>query len=139
MRHDLASQAMRDQHAPPCIVDVQVRTKCWLEIDGRFAIGQHGFELLGAIERHRSLAGAARAVGWSYRHAWDYIRHAEKVFGSPLVKLRSGKGRARGMVLSSFGRDVLRLGGRMSVETWAVTLRTPAPVPDGAKPERRLY
>lgn len=123
MRTDLGSEVTRDQHAPPCIVDVQVRTKCWLEIDGRFAIGQHGFELLGAIERQRSLAGAARAVGWSYRHAWDYIHQAEEVFGSRLVALQSGKGRARGMVLSPFGRDVLRLGGNLSVETRAVALR----------------
>ena len=117
---------MRDQHAPPCIIDVQVRTKCWLEVDGRFAIGQHGFELLRAIERHQSLAGAARAVGWSYRHAWDYIREAEAVFCSPLVTLRSGKGRARGMVLSAFGRDVVRLGTTMSVESRAARLKRPA-------------
>ncbi len=105
------------------MIEVQVQTKCWLEVEGQFAIGQHGFELLRAIDRHRSLAGAARAVGWSYRHAWDYVRDAESVFGLRLVTLRPGKGQARGMVLSAFGRDVLRLGSRISVETRAAKLR----------------
>ncbi len=106
---DLVTRPARDQHARPCILNVEVRTKSWLEIDGRFAIGPHGFELLSAIQRHHSLARAADAVGWSYRHAWDYICQAEKGFGTSLVSVRAGKGPARGMTLSPFGRDVLRL------------------------------
>jgi molybdate transport system regulatory protein len=89
-----------------------VRTKSWLEIDGRFAIGPHGFELLSAVHQHHSLARAADAVGWSYRHAWDYIRQAEKVFGAPMVSTRAGKGQARGSALTPLGRDVLRLEER---------------------------
>jgi molybdate transport system regulatory protein len=123
MRIDLGIPATRDQHAYPCIVDVQVRTKCWLEVDGRFAIGQHGFELLRAISRHRSLAGAARDVGWSYRHAWDYLRRAEQAFGCALVNLRAGKGRQRGMQLSTLGRQVVRLGGSLRVPNRSATLR----------------
>ena len=122
MKRHLDTRLIGDQHAQPCIVDVQVRTKCWLEINGNFAIGEHGFELLRAIRRHRSLASAALAIGWSYRHAWDYVRRAEAVFGSRLVTLRAGKGRARGMALSPFGRDVLRLGGRLRVPPRALTL-----------------
>jgi len=124
MARDLVTQTTGDQHAQPCIVDVQVRTKSWLEIDGRFAIGQHGFDLLQAIERERSLAAAARAVGWSYRHAWDYLREAENVFRCRLVNLRTGKGRSRGMVLSPLGRDVLRLGASLRVRTRTIALNT---------------
>jgi len=122
MALDLVTRPPRDQHAPPCTVNVHVRTKSWLEIDGRFALGPHGFELLRAIEQHRSLAAAARALGWSYRHAWDYIRRAEDAFGSSLVRVRVGKGRARGMTLSRFGRDVLHLGERLSVRSRSITL-----------------
>jgi molybdate transport system regulatory protein len=106
------------------MIDVQVRTKCWLEIDRRFAIGQHGFELLRAIRRHRSLAGAARALGWSYRHAWDYLRRAEHAFDSPLVVVRAGKGRVRGMELSALGRDVVRLGRSLRIPTRDLTLHS---------------
>lgn len=121
---DLAIPSTRDQHARPCILDVQVRTKSWLEIDGRFAIGPHGFELLSAVGRDHSLARAARAVGWSYRHAWDYIRRAEEAFGSPLVHTRAGKGKARGSALTPMGRDILRLRTTLLERSRAIRLKT---------------
>jgi molybdate transport system regulatory protein len=120
---DLVTRSSRDQHARPCILNVQVRTKSWLEIDGRFAIGPHGFELLSAIQRHHSLARAADAVGWSYRHAWDYIRQAEKVFGAPMVSTRAGKGQARGSALTPLGRDVLRLGATLQERSRGIRLK----------------
>lgn len=123
MGFDLVTRSARDQHARPCILDVQVRTKSWLEIDGRFAIGPHGFELLSAVQRHQSLTHAARAVGWSYRHAWDYIRRAEQAFGSPLVNTRAGKGQARGTVLSPLGRDILSLEGTLRGKSRAIRLK----------------
>jgi molybdate transport system regulatory protein len=84
-----------------------VRTKLWLEVDGRFAIGDGGLHLLQAIARCGSLAAAVREIGWSYRHAWGYLRQAESVLGAPLLIVRSGKGRARGAELTEFGRRVL--------------------------------
>jgi molybdate transport system regulatory protein len=120
---DLVTRSARDQHARPCILNVQVRTKSWLEIDGRFAMGPHGFELLTAIQRHHSLTRAARAVGWSYRHAWDYIRQAEKAFGAPMVSTRAGKGQARGSALTPLGRDVLRLGATLRQRSRGIRLK----------------
>ena len=120
---DLVTRSARDQHARPCILNVQVRTKSWLEIDGRFAIGPYGFELLSAIQQHHSLARAADAVGWSYRHAWDYLRQAEKVFGAPMVSTRAGKGHARGSTLTPLGRDVLRLGATLQEQSRGIRLR----------------
>jgi molybdate transport system regulatory protein len=120
---DLVTRFSRDQHARPCILNVQVRTKSWLEIDGRFAIGPHGFELLSAIQRHHSLARAADAMGWSYRHAWDYIRQAEKVFGAPMMSTRAGKGQARGSALTPLGRDVLRLGATLQERSRGIRLK----------------
>jgi len=120
---DLATCSTRDQHARPCILRLQVRTKSWLEIDGRFAIGPHGFELLSAIQRYHSLTRAARAVGWSYRRAWDYVRRAEGVFGSPLVSTRAGKGQARGSTLTPLGLDVLRLGATLQGRSRGIRLK----------------
>jgi molybdate transport system regulatory protein len=92
-------------------------------LTGAFALGPHGFELLRAIDQHRSLAAAAYAVGWSYRHAWDYLRQAETLFGTRLVSVRAGKGQARGMELTPFGRDVRRVGGSLGAKTRAITLK----------------
>jgi molybdate transport system regulatory protein len=77
-----------------------VRTKVWLEVENRFAIGEGGIGLLRAVAEHGSLAAAARKVGWSYRHSWGYVRRAEEVLGIRLLATRNGKGANRGTELT---------------------------------------
>jgi len=89
------------------ITGVELKTKVWLERDGRFVIGDGGVHLLLGVLEHGSLLGAARTMGWSYRHAWGYLRRAERALGAALVEARPGKGASRGMVLSEAGRQVL--------------------------------
>ena len=95
------------QHVPPCIPGLALRSKRWMEVNGQFAIGEGGGELLKAIEAEGSLVGGARRVGWSYRHAWGYVRRAERVLGVPLLSTKPGKGRTRGAVLTSDARTVV--------------------------------
>ena len=87
---------------------VTLRMKHWLEVDGHFAIGDGGVELLRAIATHGTLAKAASEVGWSYRHAWGYIRRAESALTTQLTQARSGKGTARGLELTGPARRLLR-------------------------------
>jgi molybdate transport system regulatory protein len=89
------------------IVSARVKTKIWLELDGRFAVGDGGLRLLREIAATGSLAAAVREIGWSYRHAWGYIRRAEAVLGVPLIVARPGKGAARGTELTADGRLLL--------------------------------
>jgi molybdate transport system regulatory protein len=91
------------QHVPSCI-----RTKVWVEREGRFLIGEGGIALLSAVADHGSLAEGARQIGWSYRHAWGYIRRAEAVLGESLTMTRAGKGMARGTVLTDVARLVIK-------------------------------
>ncbi|HXG03170.1 MAG TPA: LysR family transcriptional regulator [Candidatus Binatia bacterium] len=70
-------------------------------------MGDGGLRLLLGILRYGSLLKAAHAIGWSYRHAWGYLRRAEDALGTALVASRSGKGRARGMDLTDTGRRLL--------------------------------
>lgn len=95
------------QHVLPCIPGFALRSKCWIEVNGHFAIGEGGGELLQAVAAEGSLASAARRVGWSYRHAWGYVRRAEGVLGIPLLSAKSGKGSARGMYLTKEARTVV--------------------------------
>jgi molybdate transport system regulatory protein len=85
----------------------ELRTKVWLEQNGRFVIGDGGLQLLLTVEARGSLLAAAREIGWSYRHAWQYLRRAEQALGVPVVRARPGKGRRRGTVLTDDGRCLL--------------------------------
>lgn len=83
-------------------------------MDGAFAIGEGGGELLKVVDLHGSLAEAARRVGWSYRHAWGYVRRAERVLGVSLLSVRPGRGTAKGSSLTTEARAILEtlLSGR---------------------------
>jgi len=98
----------RRQNAPENIIAARVKTKVWLEVDGRFVAGDGGLYLLRGIEQHGSLSAAVREIGWSYRHAWGYLRRAEEALGTPLTRPRPGKGATRGSVLTEYGRLLLQ-------------------------------
>jgi molybdate transport system regulatory protein len=85
----------------------RLKTRLWLEVDGRFVLGDGGVQLLLGVRRDGSLAAAVRRIGWSYRHAWGYLRRAEAVLGAPLTAARAGKGRARGAVLTGLGDRIV--------------------------------
>jgi molybdate transport system regulatory protein len=84
-----------------------VKTKVWLELAGEFFVGDGGIHLLGGIARHGSLARTVREIGWSYRHAWGYLRRAERALQTSIVRNRAGHGSARGMELTETGELLL--------------------------------
>lgn len=100
----------------------------WIEVGGQFAIGEGGVALLERIAATRSLTTAAQQIGWSYRHAWGYVKTAERQLGLRLVQVAPGKGRQRGSVLTAEGewlllsmiraREELRLAANRTAVSW---------------------
>ena len=97
----------RGAGAPANLQAVAIKTKVWMELNGRFVIGDGGLKLLLGVLEHGSLLGAAREIGWSYRHAWGYLKQAEAALQAPLTTPRPGKGASRGTALTETGRLVL--------------------------------
>lgn len=93
--------------APEILRGAVIKTKVWMEREGRFVIGDGGLKLLLGVLEHGSLLRAAKQIGWSYRHAWGYLKEAESALGAPLTTPRPGKGASRGMALTETGRLVL--------------------------------
>lgn len=116
-------------HGPPALPQLTVRTKYWFEVNDRFAIGEGGIILIRAIAERGSLARAAQSVGWSYRHAWGYLRRAERTLGLPLTTRHAGKGTHRGLDLTPAANALLRRAAQLSRagSTWTTDrgLRTP--------------
>ncbi|MBI2834190.1 MAG: LysR family transcriptional regulator [Acidobacteria bacterium] len=101
------------------------RTKVWVELDGAFVMGEGGAELLHAVQVTRSLTQAAQAVGWSYRHAWGYLRRAEMRLGVRLTQSMPGRGRARGTVLTSAGEQLLAFVRDLQTRASGATRQAP--------------
>jgi molybdate transport repressor ModE-like protein len=60
-------------------------------------------ELLVQVHATGTLATAARALGLSYRHAWDLVRQGEAHFKAPLLHMARGKG----STLTSLGEKIV--------------------------------
>ena len=90
---------------------LRVRHKVWLDAAGRFALGDGGVELLGAIDATGSIQAAAQKVGWSYRHTLAYLTTAERGLGYPIVERARGGHERGGAQLTPKGKDFLRRYG----------------------------
>jgi molybdate transport system regulatory protein len=77
--------------------------------DGGERIGPGKIELLEAVERERSISGAARAMAMSYRRAWLLIDALNKLFAEPVVVARPGRVSGGSAELTAFGRRVVGL------------------------------
>ena len=74
-----------------------LKVRVWVEHDGRKVLGPGRVELLGHIDRHRSISAAAKQMNMSYRRAWSLVRDMNEAAGEPLVEATTGgPGRRRG-------------------------------------------
>lgn len=70
---------------------MRVRAKFWLEAEGGgYLLGPGALHLLVAVEETGSLKAGARAVGLSYRGAWERLKKAEQGLGFALLVRHSG-------------------------------------------------
>ena len=64
-------------------------------------------ELLERIAETGSIAAAGRAMGMSYKRAWQLVETLNEMFRAPLVARNRGGARGGGAELTGTGREVL--------------------------------
>lgn len=69
-----------------------------LEPEGR--IGPGKIELLEKIASFGSIAAGGRAMGMSYRRAWELVDELNRVFGKPVLTSQSGGRHGGGAALT---------------------------------------
>ncbi|PWB81716.1 MAG: hypothetical protein C3F08_01280 [Candidatus Methylomirabilota bacterium] len=87
---------------------IQVRSKTWLEVDGKFIIGKHGIALLETIDKLGSIQQAALQLGCSYKHTWGYLKNLECNAGVPILHTWHGGAARGGTRLTPQGRKLLQ-------------------------------
>lgn len=73
------------------------------------ALGPGKAELLGYLDKTRSLNQAAKAMDMSYMKAWLLVQIMNRSFKKPLVKSARGGAKDGGAELTATGRQVLEL------------------------------
>ncbi len=86
---------------------VQVRSKIWLETQGRPVLGPGRQELLRAVDEQGSISKAARLLNITYRKAWGQIKAMEVRLGLPLVAKKAGGKGGGGARLTAEAKDLL--------------------------------
>ena len=81
---------------------LRIKSKVWLEANGRMIFSDGRLQLLEAVAELGSLRQAARKLGMSYRAAWGLLKVTERALGAPLLEVTIG-GRAGGGAALTLG------------------------------------
>jgi molybdate transport system regulatory protein len=73
----------------------------------RGRVGPGKIRLLEAIEREGSISAAGRALGMSYKRAWDLVDALNALIGAPVVETSAGGHRGGGATLTEAGRRLV--------------------------------
>ncbi len=82
----------------------------------RPAMGPGKAELLEHIATTGSISAAARAMGMSYRRAWQLVEAMNRDFAAPLVTTATGGKRGGGAVVTELGQKALEQFRRMELK-----------------------
>src|SRR5262245_8323582 len=72
------------------------------------AVGPGKIELLELVDALGSIAAAGRAMGMSYRRAWELIDSINQCFSEPVVSKSPGGPAGGGAQLTPLGRSVVK-------------------------------
>ena len=87
---------------------MEIKSKLWIEIDGRPVFGRGRRFLLEALDRYGSINQAAKEINISYRKAWGYIKAMEERLGFRLVERQTGGRNGGGATLTKEAKRFLR-------------------------------
>lgn len=71
------------------------------------AVGPGKIDLLRQVDATRSISAAARAMGMSYKRAWQLVDVLNRDFGSPVVTTATGGRGGGGASLTPLGRALV--------------------------------
>lgn len=87
---------------------VEVGADLWIKVGGQALAGARRIALLEAIAQLGSITHAAKAVGLSYKGAWDAVEQMSNLAGSPLLeRVAGGKGGGH-TILTARGAQLVR-------------------------------
>jgi molybdate transport system regulatory protein len=96
---------VRSGHEPE--TGLVVRSKVWLEKDGKLFMGWGRATLLERIDQLGSISAAARSMQLAYRNAWLWVEAMNRLSPKPLVEKSTGGPRGGYARLTEEGRRII--------------------------------
>jgi molybdate transport system regulatory protein len=89
--------------------ETRVGGRLWIDKDDTSFLGKGRIELLERIADHGSISAAARAMGMSYKAAWDAVDAMNNLAEEPLVVRITGGKHGGGTSLTEYGHRMIQL------------------------------
>jgi molybdate transport system regulatory protein len=86
---------------------IVVRSKVWLEKDGKLLMGWGRATLLERIDELGSISAAARSMKLTYRNAWLWVEAMNRLTPEPLVEKSTGGAKGGYARLTEAGRKIV--------------------------------
>jgi molybdate transport system regulatory protein len=87
---------------------VVVKSKVWLEKDGKLLMGWGRASLLERIDELGSISAAAKAMKLAYRNAWLWVEAMNRLSSKPLVEKATGGPHGGYARLTEEGKRIVR-------------------------------
>lgn len=97
---------VRSGHEPES--GIVVKSKVWLEKDGKLFMGWGRATLLERIDQLGSISAAARSMKLAYRNAWLWVEAMNRLAPQPLVIKSTGGSRGGYARLTEDGRKLIK-------------------------------
>ncbi|SLN34164.1 winged helix-turn-helix domain-containing protein [Roseisalinus antarcticus] len=91
----------------PTVPGTAPRLRLRIQFGGQAMLGPGKADLLGRIREAGSIAAAGRAMGMSYKRAWNLVEEMNRAFREPLVGRTRGGPSGGGAHLTEAGDRVL--------------------------------
>jgi molybdate transport system regulatory protein len=85
-----------------------IRSKVWVEKDGKLLMGWGRATLLERIDELGSISAAAKSMKLAYRNAWLWVESMNRLSGKPLVEKATGGAHGGYARLTEEGRRIVK-------------------------------
>ena len=99
-------------------MDYKIKSRIWIETNNHVLLGEGRVQLLKAIDEVKSLSKAAKALGLSYKKAWNLLDSINKSAKKAVTTNSIGGKGGGGTELTEYGKSLLRVFCEINQECW---------------------
>ncbi len=100
-------------------MNYSIKSRIWIESNGKVLLGHGRIELLKAIDQYGSLSKAAKALQLSYKKAWQLVDAVNKSAKQPVTINSIGGKNGGGMQLTDYGKNLIKIFETINENCWA--------------------
>ena len=87
---------------------MEIKSRLWIEKDGKPFIGYGRIKLLKEVERTASISAAAKALKMSYKKAWNLLNDIENLAKQPVTVKNIGGKNGGGTEVTEYGKTLIQ-------------------------------